>query len=638
MMFAVILEREPLRWSDLPVALISWVQDAGLVAAVGLLAYSVALIIQRSASGGKAWGKTAPLILTISLVEVVLYTAFGLLLLIQGIGPTGYNAVQGIIVTLAGAIALVTAAVPPLINLFGRVRWRRVGALARLSIKEAVRGRVLWVFAFMALIFLFAGYFVSYKQEDQIRNYVVVIFWPLTLLFLVLAALLGSFSIPRDVVKQTIHTIVTKPVERYEIVLGRFLGNAALLSVCLFALAAAGLLYLTRGITQEAKDESYKARIPVEPDQLSFYGTGKDDRGENVGREWDYRSYIRGRLREGARGPKQFAVWSFGTVPASVAAGPGPAPFEFTFDIYRTVKAEKGQEGVLCTLTFASGRLSVPEIEGRARAADKERQRLLKAGRTNFDDELIGKYGVFEASGVPVVDYHTGKLAVPASLLRKVLEDQEVGGSTDQREGPAPVLKVLLSVGEDRNSAQQLIGVAKRDLYLVAGELPFELNFFKAAAGLWLLVLLVLGVAVACSTYFSGVISLLVTFFLLLGGGVFRDFIRDLAEGRAYGGGPFEAGWRLFNRLPVASPIDQTPAASLGFGIDAVFRWVLRFVYRVLPDVPRFDLTEYVASGFNISWMQVLLPDNVLPLIGYLVPWAILAYYLMKSREIANPT
>ena len=33
-----------------------------------------------------------------------------------------------------------------------------------------------------------------------------------------------------------------------------------------------------------------------------------------------------------------------------------------------------------------------------------------------------------------------------------------------------------------------------------------------------------------------------------------------------------------------------------------------------------------------------LLADTLLPLLGYLIPCGVLAYYLMNSREIANPT
>ena len=46
----------------------------------------------------------------------------------------------------------------------------------------------------------------------------------MNILLLFPAALLAAFSIPNDIKNQNIYTIVTKPVERFEIVLGRFLG------------------------------------------------------------------------------------------------------------------------------------------------------------------------------------------------------------------------------------------------------------------------------------------------------------------------------------------------------------------------------------------------------------------------------
>jgi hypothetical protein len=32
-----------------------------------------------------------------------------------------------------------------------------------------------------------------------------------------------------------------------------------------------------------------------------------------------------------------------------------------------------------------------------------------------------------------------------------------------------------------------------------------------------------------------------------------------------------------------------------------------------------------------------LVLNRLLPVCGYLIPWAILAYYCIKSREVANP-
>jgi ABC-type transport system involved in multi-copper enzyme maturation permease subunit len=553
---------------------------------------------------------------------------------------------QRYLLTAAGGLALTAASVPLVLAIVSRFHWRRVWALTTLSLKEAIRGRVLYVFTLMALVFLFASYFVPYKPEDQIRNYVLVVYLTLSLLFLPMAALLGAFSIPRDVTKQTIHTIVTKPVERYEIVLGRFLGNAILLSAALFLLTGLSLIYVARGVTEQAREESYKARVPVFGDSLIFHGTEKASEGENVGRMWGYRSYISGRPPEEAGKPLQYAVWAFNSLPDSIRSSPDDVRFEFTFDVYRTTKQDprKEKEGILCTLVFADGRLSPRQIEENTVQAERERPELqARAGQDNsgedtVDEQLFAKYGVYELNGVPVVDYHTGALKVPAGIFRSLASRQATAAADAVSDTEPAEFKVLARVGQDPSSVRQKLGVAKRDIYLLAGELPFWQNFFKGVMGLWLLVLLVLGVAVACSTYLSGVISLLCTFFLF-GAGVVRPFIRSMSVVRAQeGGGPIQAAIRLYGRQPIGAPIDQSPVYSLGMGMDNFYSWLLRYVLKGIPDVRRFDLTDYVANGFDISWTGVLLLDNLVPLLGYLIPWAILAYYLMNYREIANPS
>jgi hypothetical protein len=182
-----------------------------------------------------------------------------------------------------------------------------------------------------------------------------------------------------------------------------------------------------------------------------------------------------------------------------------------------------------------------------------------------------------------------------------------------------------------------MLGVAKRDLYLLDAELPFWQNFFKGAIGLWLSMLLVLGLAVACSTYLSGIISLLATLFLV-GAGMMVDYVRSLAENKVPGGGPIESVTRIVQGQTMGMPLEKSPTTDLAYFGDAVFRHVLGFILRIIPDVTRYNLTDYVANGFDIPWGQVLFLDNFLPLVGYLLPWAVLAYYLMNSREVANPS
>jgi hypothetical protein len=135
----------------------------------------------------------------------------------------------------------------------------------------------------------------------------------------------------------------------------------------------------------------------------------------------------------------------------------------------------------------------------------------------------------------------------------------------------------------------------------------------------------------------SGIISLLLTTLLCLGG-LFLPFINSLAEGRSDGGGPGEAMYRLASRQPGAVPLDrQSATIDVLLKADAFYRAVLRTVLNLIPDVSQFYMKDYVANGFDITYGPLLFLNIALPVLGYVLPWLVLAYYLMMSREIANP-
>jgi hypothetical protein len=184
------------------------------------------------------------------------------------------------------------------------------------------------------------------------------------------------------------------------------------------------------------------------------------------------------------------------------------------------------------------------------------------------------------------------------------------------------------------------MGMAKYDLYFRADDpdstnekLWFSLNFFKGSMGLWLRMCLVTGIAVCLSTYLTGVISLLFTLILYMGGLV-QEFIQQVAMGVNPGGGPVEALFRLVRRENMAAPLEQTTANQIATTSDVFFRWIIRRLLDIIPDVERLDFTVFVAEGFDISGTQIIL--NALILVGYLAPWAILAYFLLRWREIAS--
>ncbi len=195
--------------------------------------------------------------------------------------------------------------------------------------------------------------------------------------------------------------------------------------------------------------------------------------------------------------------------------------------------------------------------------------------------------------------------------------------------------KDKLEVRAKCESAGQYIGMAKADLYLLDKEYPFWFNFSKGAGGLWLLLLVVLGLNIALSTYLSAIISWLAGLFWLMLGLV-RDFVQALTKGGdAAGGGPMEALYRLSQRKNLTAPVTDTAAYSVVKRSDDLSRWFFKGLLWVIPDFDRFLYTEYVAEGFNIAiWDNLFV--SVLYLLAWVIPFALLGYYTMKWREVAS--
>ncbi len=634
---SLFFERDPLRFKDLGSELTTWAQVFGGVAAVALVVWLILRergVVRKNAFDVPDWlamlfrvGLLVTLVAYGPVLVTLLYDLWVGVAAMAKLNPPGSSMearvqrIRGwrdLSLTCGGAFALLTICLPFLHNLASQ-RWRRIWALARLSFKEAIRRRVLYAFAGMLLVFLFGSWFITSKPEDQVRSYVQVVYWGMTPVLLLAAVILAAFSIPADIRQQTIHTIVTKPVERFEIVLGRFLGFSALMTLVLLVFTAASLVYVLRGVDPDAAAESLKAREPVNG-ELRFENTGAEQ-GENVGREWDYRRYITGIMQEGQ--PPPTAVWEIPAGDVAPLAGRQSVRCEYNFDIYRTHKGTENK-GISCNFYFIA-----PGAKGTPADFNRLLAERTKAGAGNtksaeeVERELAEELGVYVKLSQEVTDYHTQVLNVPGALFRTAAA------------GGAP-----LQVRVTCNDRAQYVGMAKYDLYLRqddpdAGEdrLRFAANFFKGAAGLWLRLVLVTGLAVALSTYFSGVIALLVTLMVYVGG-LSRDFIAEVATGQNAGGGPLEAGYRLLRNENIIAPLQQTTAFRFATSSDVAFRWLIGLVSKLIPDVDQFDLTRYVAEGFNVPFDQLAV--HLLLLVLYVLPWAVLAYYLIRWREIAS--
>jgi hypothetical protein len=418
------------------------------------------------------------------------------------------------------------------------------------------------------------------------------------------------------------------------------------MTLVLVVLTGASLLWVLREVNPAAAAESLKAREPLYG-ELRFENTESEGKGINVGREWDYRSHIT-KAAPGQEPPT--ARWDFPSVPGSLADREGGVQFEYTFDVYRTTKGEKEGADVTCAVRLFTWRYQRGNDLAFKRFRDGPDDALQKEFGLSADEVpkrgperdsfLAEKFGYYEIEGQPVTDYHTQNFTVPVGLFRNVrtadpdLEQQ----LKDRGQG-----RVDLQVRVTCESPTQYVGMARYDLYARLDDprsewekTRFAWNFFKGAFGLWLKLALVIALAVVLSTYLSGVITLLVVAVLFFGG-LNLDFINSVALGTNYGGGPTEAALRILRRELSGASVQESTATTEQIinQSDMLFRGFLRVTLRMIPDVERFTFTDKVAEGFNISGGEV--GRNLLLLLAYLLPWFMLAFYLMRWREVANP-
>jgi hypothetical protein len=162
------------------------------------------------------------------------------------------------------------------------------------------------------------------------------------------------------------------------------------------------------------------------------------------------------------------------------------------------------------------------------------------------------------------------------------------------------------------------VGLRTGSLAVVASTQSFATNLVKSLLILWLLSVLVVVIAIFCSTFVSWPIAVVLTLVLLLG----RWCVVQLGE-------PSSAQqiWNEF--FPRAGSV-ETRVFTDTF---SVLNWLLRFVAGLLPDLDQFRVTEDIERGVTIPFKGLLDPLRVLATFG--LPVLLLAYLFLRKKEVA---
>ncbi len=569
----------------------------------------------------------AAAILTLAVLLIGLMTA------VLRHGPTaGLRAVDE---TLTGLVAELACFSP-----------RRLWALTWLGVQESIRRRVVIGFAIFILVLLFAGWFLDPGNPNPARLYLDFVLSTTTYPVLLLALIVSAFSLPADIRTKTLHTVVTKPVHPSEIVLGRMLGFTLTGTALLVVMGLISYVFVVRGlahaheldpkvvadararagsggevdvVTSKAHNHRHPVHIDakgrpslgtanghrhdieVEEDgtywisgpkdellaRVPVYGTlrfldrqGRPaDKGINVGDEWTYRGNIEG-------GTSCAAIWTFeGITEDRFSRLSEGIPLELTLGVFRSWKGDIAK-GI-------AGSISVRN----PKTKETGLVTLFTAKEFKVDSHVIP----WDVEGHDLLDHYVsdGQMEV--------------------------VLRCL-----DRG---QFFGVAQADVYIRADDAPFALNLAKGYLGIWMQMVMVIGLGVTFSTFLSGPVAAVATGGTVLLG-YFSEFVYKLATRQTYGGGFAESLIRLPTQQNVISELEPTPAVTVAKMVDDVIRQPLWAVSKLLPPMGDFGCATYVADGFNYPWQMVL--ANALCVLGFLLPVFVLGYLFLKTREVAK--
>ena len=618
---------------------------------------------------------------------------------------------------------------------------RRVLAIAQLVIRESIRRKALLVFGVFALLFMFGSWFISdpgARPEMQATVHITFILKTIAWLSVPVVLLLACWGLPQDIKQRSLHTVVTKPVRRSEVVMGRILGFSAIGTLILVVMAFAGHIWIKRQVPDQAQS-LLVSRVPI-------YGTldftdreGNPGEGVNTGDVWEFRSYI-----EGATAAS--AVWTFEDItPDQLIEVEDPDTgevtkalrLEYNFEAFRTHKGRMGRglfaqfkymndlrsqmawafwgpsEFQIVSTNIAEGdfedagselgrvasgietgaldvsdavhKLLAPQFLNLARmlepfsgteelpaggemaaaargAYDASRSgddsalamHLTSLGQLMQDhDETLKEVIVdvyAESSPFEVIEYkrrseksdpeteeERREEATTTFLVARTLPNSTPGESAAK-----PTLDLfedLTHGGRFRVAVYcldggQYIGMARPDLYIRTPDRPFEVGYYKAVAGTWLMVILVVVLSVTGSTFVKGPVATLLTVTLILVGLFFHPFLEKLVtdlSGKGFGA--LESVVRIVQHKNPTVALEDSRGKEIMELTDRVINGGLWTVYKTVPDFNVYSLTPYVANGFDVPFDAGLLPALAMTL-AYIFPCLFIGYFSLRLREL----
>lgn len=150
-----------------------------------------------------------------------------------------------------------------------------VWTIARHTFKEAMGKRILVVSGIFALaLVISAPYWPTMGEADRVKLVQDISLGAMTFLGVIVAVFISAYSLPSDIEEKRIFTIVSKPVRRHQILLGKFCGFLMVFAVVLGVMGVFSDVVI-RSVSTSSRVRVTSAEAPIIVDGKVIGAVGK---------------------------------------------------------------------------------------------------------------------------------------------------------------------------------------------------------------------------------------------------------------------------------------------------------------------------------------------------------------------------
>jgi ABC-type transport system involved in multi-copper enzyme maturation permease subunit len=164
------------------------------------------------------------------------------------------------VVIVAGILAATSKRWAPAAVHAGPSVWR----IAKITVSEARRRRVIQAVLMLAILILLSMTFFSYlSPSEQSRMLISGGLAAITVFGILLAIFVAAFLIPQEIENRTVYAILSKPVRRFEFVLGKYIGALIILAaiVAIMTAVLVVVLVIQDHMVQDLADSAFDPNL-----------------------------------------------------------------------------------------------------------------------------------------------------------------------------------------------------------------------------------------------------------------------------------------------------------------------------------------------------------------------------------------